>query len=129
MDADTIRHVSPLRDVIIVEVPHPKETLLKTGIYLPPGDKTAEKNVRTAVEGKIVAVGPGRLVGKVFVRTNAKVGQRIMFANHSAEEIPQDFGTTSSSFFWMHDDEAICEVIGEGEITGITEPLRAVKAA
>lgn len=118
--ADAIRkHFRPLHDQVIVEVPHPKEKILASGLVIPAPKKVEEKNIPDAVEGVVVAVGRGRMVGKHFVETRAKVGQRVLFPQHTGETVRQEFdGGSKSDFFKIYDDEVLCVVEGLGEITG-----------
>jgi co-chaperonin GroES (HSP10) len=117
---ETIRSLRLLHDQVLVEVPHPQEKKLASGIILPPAEKVAEKNVATGIEGTIVAIGRGRVVGKRFVETQGKKGQRVLFPNHAGEHVPQCWdGGAKSDFFKIYDDEILCVVEGDGEIVGI----------
>lgn len=123
MEAHEIRHVRPLHDQILVEVARPVEKQLASGIVIPAAAKTDERNSADAIEGVVVAAGRGHMVGDHFVEVLSKVGQRVLFANHSAEKVRVAFdGGAKSDFFRIYDDEVLCLVEGEGEITGISPP-------
>lgn len=42
------------------------------------------------MEGEIVAVGPGRHVGEVFVEPRVKAGDRVLFSKYAGNEIKLD---------------------------------------
>ena len=76
--------LSPLADRVLIK-PTPKEDVSKGGIILP--DTAKEK----PQEGKIVAVGPGRLTedGK-RIAMEVKVGEKVLFAKYAGTEIKLD---------------------------------------
>jgi len=76
--------LQPLGDRVVVE-PMPKEEVTKGGIVLP--DTAKEK----PQEGKVVAVGPGRLSddGKRVVM-DVKVGDLVIYAKYGGTEIKED---------------------------------------
>jgi co-chaperonin GroES (HSP10) len=118
---EMIRSLRLLHNQVLVEVPHPQERVLASGIVLPAAERVGEKNVAAGIEGTIVAIGPGRVVGKRFVETLGKRGQRVLFPNHAGDRVPQAFdGGSKSDFFKIYDDEILCVVEGDGEITGVT---------
>ncbi len=73
--------LQPLADRVIIK-PIDKEEVTKGGIILP--DTAKEK----PQEGKIIAVGPGRLTeeGKP-IKMDVKVGDRVIFAKYAGTEI------------------------------------------
>ena len=76
--------LEPLGDRVVVK-PMPKEEVTKGGIVLP--DTVKEK----PQDGKIIAVGPGRLTedGKRIVM-EVKVGDIIIYAKYAGTEIKLD---------------------------------------
>ena len=76
--------LQPLADRLVVK-PMATEEKTKTGIYLP--DTAKEK----PQEGKVVAVGPGRLTddGK-RVAMDVKVGDIVIYAKYGGSEIKID---------------------------------------
>ncbi|MBC8511980.1 MAG: co-chaperone GroES [Dehalococcoidia bacterium] len=76
--------LQPLGDRVVVR-PTPKEDVTKGGIVLP--DTVKEK----PQEGKIIAVGPGRLTdeGKRIVM-DVKVGDTVLYAKYGGTEIKED---------------------------------------
>lgn len=73
--------LQPLGDRLVVK-PMEREEKTKTGIYLP--DTAKEK----PVEGKVIAVGPGRLTedGK-RIPMDLKVGDIVIYAKYGGTEI------------------------------------------
>ena len=76
--------LQPLGDRVVVR-PTAKEEVTKGGIVLP--DTVKEK----PQEGKIIAVGPGRLTdeGKRIVM-DVKVGDTVLYAKYGGTEIKED---------------------------------------
>jgi chaperonin GroES len=76
--------LQPLADRLVVK-PIEREEMTKTGIYLP--DTAKEK----PQEGKVIAVGPGRLSedGKRIVM-DVKVGDTVIYARYGGTEIKID---------------------------------------
>ncbi|MFC1967062.1 co-chaperone GroES [Chloroflexota bacterium] len=76
--------LQPLADRVVVK-PMEKEEKTKSGIYLP--DTAKEK----PQEGKVIAVGPGRLSedGK-RVAMDVKVGDVVLYAKYGGTEIKID---------------------------------------
>lgn len=81
MPAKTKLSISPLGDRIVV-YPEEREELTKSGLVLP--DTAKEK----PMEGKVVAVGPGRVLDS-GERQNMEVeeGQVVLFAKYAGTEI------------------------------------------
>jgi chaperonin GroES len=73
--------IKPLADRVIVK-PNPAEETTKSGLFLP--DTAKEK----PIEGKIVAVGSGRVTedGK-NVPMNLKAGDKVLYGKYSGTEI------------------------------------------
>ena len=76
--------LQPLADRVVVK-PSEKEEKTKSGIYLP--DTAREK----PQEGKVIAVGPGRLSedGKRIVM-DVKVGDVVLYAKYGGTEVKID---------------------------------------
>ena len=76
--------LQPLGDRVVVK-PMPKEEVTKGGIFLP--DTAKEK----PQEGKIIAVGPGKLTddGK-RVAMEVSVGDVVIYAKYGGTEIKED---------------------------------------
>ena len=81
MPAKTKLSISPLGDRIVV-YPEEREELTRSGLVLP--DTAKEK----PMEGKVVAVGPGRVLDS-GERQNMEVkeGQVVLFAKYAGTEI------------------------------------------
>jgi len=92
-------NVRPLADRVLIK-PAPKEEVTKSGIVLP--DTVKEK----PQDGKVVAVGPGRVDDKgVRVPLEVKKGDRVIYAKYAGTEIKID------------DEEYI--ILRESDILGI----------
>lgn|SRR3989338_10700164 len=77
--------IQPLRDHVLIE-PIKAEEKTKSGIYLP---ETAEKE--RPEEGRIVAVGPGRIDTKgERVPMEVKKGDRVLFSKYGPNELKVD---------------------------------------
>ncbi len=76
--------LQPLADRVVIK-PIEREEKTKTGIILP--DTAKEK----PQEGKVIAVGPGRLSddGKL-IKMDVKVGDRVIYARYAGTEIKVD---------------------------------------
>jgi chaperonin GroES len=76
--------IKPLGDRVVIK-PTPKEEVSKGGIVLP--DTAKEK----PQEGKIVAVGPGKLSedGK-RIAMEVKVGDKVIYSKYAGTEIKLD---------------------------------------
>lgn len=76
--------IEPLQDRVVIK-PIPKEDVTKGGIYLP--DTAKEK----PQEGKVVAVGPGRVSddGK-RIALELKVGDKVLYSKYAGTEIKLD---------------------------------------
>lgn len=76
--------IKPLADRVIVK-PNPAEETTKSGLFLP--DTAKEK----PIEGKIVAVGSGRVTedGK-NVPMNLKAGDKVLYGKYSGTEVKID---------------------------------------
>ena len=73
--------MQPLADRVVVK-PNEKEEMTKSGIYIP--DTVKER----PQEGKVIAVGPGRLSedGK-RIAMDIKVGDTVIYAKYGGTEI------------------------------------------
>ena len=76
--------IEPLGDRVVIK-PTPKEEVSKGGIVLP--DTAKEK----PQDGKIVAVGPGRLTedGK-RIDMEVKVGDKVIYSKYAGTEVKVD---------------------------------------
>ncbi len=76
--------LQPLADRVVIK-PIEREEKTKTGIILP--DTAKEK----PQEGKVIAVGPGRLSddGKL-IKMDVNVGDRVIYARYAGTEIKVD---------------------------------------
>jgi len=76
--------IKPLGDRVVIK-PTPKEEISKGGIVLP--DTAKEK----PQDGKIVAVGPGRLTedGK-RIDMEVKVGDKVIYSKYAGTEVKVD---------------------------------------
>jgi len=79
-----VAKLQPLGDRVVVQ-PTPKEEITKGGIVLP--DTVKEK----PQEGKVIAVGPGRLTedGK-RIAMEVKVGDIVVYAKYGGTEFKED---------------------------------------
>ena len=79
-----VAKLQPLGDRVVVQ-PTPKEEITKGGIVLP--DTVKEK----PQEGKVIAVGPGRLTedGK-RIAMEVKVGDIVVYAKYGGTELKED---------------------------------------
>ncbi len=76
--------VKPLNDRVLVKrIEHPKEQK-KGGIIIP--DTAKEK----PMEGKVIAVGPGRVEEGKRIALEVKAGNRVLFGKYAGTEIKID---------------------------------------
>jgi len=77
--------LQPLADRLVVK-PMEREEMTKSGLILP--DTAKEK----PQEGKVLAVGPGKLSedGKVRIAMDVKVGDTVIYARYGGTEIKID---------------------------------------
>jgi chaperonin GroES len=74
----------PLGDRVVVQ-PIERETMTPSGIVLP--DTSKEK----PQEGKVLAVGPGRLLENgTYAPLDIKEGDRVIYSKYSGTEFKQD---------------------------------------
>ena len=92
--------IKPLHDKVLIKRISEEEKT-KGGIIIP--DTAKEK----PMEGKIVAVGNGKVVDGKIVALQVKAGDRVLFAKYAGTEIKVD------------GEEHI--ILGEEEILGIVE--------
>jgi len=76
--------LKPLHDRVIVKVEETEKTT-ESGLILT--QTSQEKSNR----GMVVAVGPGRYDGGVWVETNVKAGDTVMFELSGAAEMESDY--------------------------------------
>ena len=91
-------NIRPLADLVIVQ-PHIVEELKTPGGIIIP-DTAKEKTT----EGKIVAVGPGRVDddGKL-IKMNVKVGDKVLYARHQGTEFECD----AVDYIIMHENNIL----------------------
>jgi chaperonin GroES len=76
--------LKPLGDRVVIE-PQERESMTASGLVLP--DTSKEK----PQEGKVVAVGPGRLLESgEHTEVEVKVGDRVIYSKYSGTEFKQD---------------------------------------
>ena len=76
--------VKPLEDRVLVK-PMEKETKTESGLYLP------ESSKERPVQGKVVAVGPGkRLDNGKRADLSIKVGDTVVYGKYSGSEVKVD---------------------------------------
>jgi len=92
--------IEPLGDRVVIK-PTPKEEVSKGGIVLP--DTAKEK----PQEGKIIAVGPGRMTDDgTRIAMEVKKGDKVIYSKYAGTE------------FKLGDDELV--IMREGDILGKT---------
>jgi len=92
--------IEPLGDRVVIK-PTPKEEVSRGGIVLP--DTAKEK----PQEGKIIAVGPGRLTDDgIRIAMEVKKGDKVIYSKYAGTE------------FKLGDDELV--IMREGDILGKT---------
>lgn len=72
----------PLHDKVIVKQ-HDVEEVSLGGIFI-------VGETEKPLKGDVVAVGPGRYLGDVFIETTLKIGDVVIFGNNTGEEIDED---------------------------------------
>ncbi|HLD96171.1 MAG TPA: co-chaperone GroES [Patescibacteria group bacterium] len=72
--------IRPLLDNVLIE-PMEREQQLPSGIVIP--DTAKEK----PQEGKVVAVGPGKMEKGELVKIDVKVGDRVLYKRYGGDEI------------------------------------------
>ena len=76
-----MKNIKPLSDYLLIE-PLEKETTLPSGIVIP--DSAKEK----PQEGKVIAVGPGRITDRGgIVKMNVREGNIVMYKKWGGTEI------------------------------------------
>jgi len=80
-DKGTFGHIRPVRDYCLVQQDR-ADAMTKGGIIIP--DNAKER----PVIGTVLAVGPGRVLETgVFVETEVKVGDRVLYGKYAAIEV------------------------------------------
>ncbi len=77
-------NIKPLRDRVLIE-PMSKEEKTKAGILLP---GTADKE--KPEQGKVVALGPGKLDDGELIKPAVKKGDVVLFSKYGPNEIKVD---------------------------------------
>lgn len=75
-----MKKIQPLQDRVLIRRINTEEKT-KGGIFIP--DSAREK----PLEGKVVAVGPGKIQNNNRIPLDVKVGDKILFAKYSETEI------------------------------------------
>jgi chaperonin GroES len=73
-------NIRPLLDNVLIE-PMEREQQLPSGIVIP--DTAKEK----PQEGRVVAVGPGKMEKGELVKIDVKVGDRVLYKRYGGDEI------------------------------------------
>lgn len=95
------KKIKPLGNRVVVKREEAKQS--KGGILLP---ETAKEKPR---QGKVVAVGPGKLDSKGKLETlDVKVGDKVLFSSYSGVEYKAD-----NEEFLILTDEDLLAVLGE----------------
>jgi len=89
-------NVRPLHDRVIIECIEERKT--ESGIIIPE-TSTGEKPQR----GKIVAVGPGKIINGNLKELEVKIGDEVLFAKYSGTEIK----VNSKDFLVMREEDII----------------------
>ena len=71
--------VEPIKDSVIIKQDE-GETVTQGGILLPGGQD------RKPLQGYVLAVGPGKYSNGVFIKTEIKPGQKILYRKFSGNE-------------------------------------------
>jgi chaperonin GroES len=97
MEAPNMK-IRPLYDRVVIKRVEDKETTTHGGLYIP--DSAKEK----PQEGEVVAIGKGKRLedGKV-VALDVQVGDRILFAKYSGNDIKLD----GEEYMIMREDEIL----------------------
>ncbi len=80
-EVSSVQSIKPLRDHVVVQA-QGREAVTASGIVLP---DTASKDKPKM--GKVVAVGPGKMVDGSLVAMSLKVGDTILFSQYSPTEV------------------------------------------
>ncbi len=76
-------NIKPLLDNVLIE-PLERETQLPSGLVIP--DTAKEK----PQEGKVVAVGPGKMEKGEMIKPQVKVGDRVIYKRYGGDELKID---------------------------------------
>lgn len=76
-----MKDIKPLGDRVVVE-PISEEEVTKSGIVIP---DTAEKE--KPEQGKVIAVGPGKIEGGKRIPLEVKAGDIVLFAKYGPSEV------------------------------------------
>ena len=71
--------IDPIKDSVIIKQDE-GDTISKGGILLPGGEE------KKPLQGTVLAVGPGKYSNGVFIKTEIKPGQRILYRKFSGNE-------------------------------------------
>jgi chaperonin GroES len=94
-------NVEPIGDRIIVKRLEVKEEIRPGGLIIP---DTAKEKPR---EAEVVAVGPGRYVDGLFVKPTLNVGDRVLFAKYSGNEIKLN----GDELLIMREDDILVRIV------------------
>ena len=72
--------IKPLADYLLIE-PLSEETTLPSGIVIP---ETAKEKPQ---EGKVVAVGPGKIEDGELIKPEVKKGDRVIYSKYGGNEV------------------------------------------
>ena len=98
--------IKPLEDRIVVK-PLEAEQTTASGLVIP--DTAKEK----PQEGEVLAVGPGRFddAGSKRVPIDVKVGDRVLYAKYSGQEIPRGvYGDTEDEYMVLKESDILAKL-------------------
>jgi len=100
-------NVTPLHDRVILKRVEETESV-RGGIIIP--DSAKEK----PQEGKVIAVGAGRMEKGVRIPLDIKAGDRVLFGKYSGTEIRLD----NEEYLILKEDEILAKLGGSGSQSG-----------
>jgi chaperonin GroES len=99
--------VTPLHDRVLIQRIEEKETV-KGGIIIP--DSAKEK----PQEGKVIAVGAGKIEKGARVPLDVKAGDRVLFGKYSGTEIR----VNNEDYLILREDEILAKFSGSAAASG-----------
>ena len=101
--------LKPLGDKVLIE-PLAAEEKTKSGIIIPDSAKEAP------AEGKVVALGTGKLADGKKHEFSVKVGDKVLYGKYSGDEVELEYTDSSNAF---KNGKKTYKVMKEDEILGI----------
>lgn len=80
----TKQALDPLHDRVVLRVIEDVQEKTKGGLYIPEAAKQPSQ------QGEVLAIGPGRYEGGMFVKTTIRPGQKVLFGKFSGTEVQLD---------------------------------------